>query len=103
MTDVKGIKRPQLENLDKESLIELVLALAERIQKLEDQATKTSRNSGKPPSSDGLNKPKTRSLRKKGQRLSGGQAGHEGHTLLMVTEPQFVIVHPLHQCNHCGI
>ena len=102
MIDVKGINRQQLENLDKESLIELVLTLAERIQKLEDQVAKTSRNSSKPPSSDGLKKAKTRSLRQKGQRPSGGQVGHEGQTLQMVAEPQFVIPHPLPRCRDCG-
>ena len=99
---VKEMNRQQLEALDKESLIEIVLALAQRIQKLEDQLAKTSRNSGKPPSSDGLKKPKTRSLRKKGAHKSGGQPGHEGHTLSMVAEPTYVIPHRLHQCSDCG-
>lgn len=102
MTEVKGTNRQQLERLDKESLIETVLVLAERIQKLEDQIAKTSRNSGKPPSSDGLKKPKTSSLRQKGQRATGGQVGHEGHTLKMVEKPQSVIHHPLYQCRACG-
>ncbi len=103
MISVKKINRQQLEVLDKESLINTVLTLAERIQKLEDQLAKTSRNSGKPPSSDGLKKPKTRSLRKKSQRKSGGQPGHKGHTLQMVAEPTYVIPHQLNHCSDCGV
>jgi transposase len=103
MTPLKEMNHQQLEMLDKESLINIVLALADRIQKLEDQLAKTSRNSGKPPSSDGLKKPKTRSLRKKGERKSGGQQGHEGHTLQMVAEPTHIIPHKLRQCSDCGI
>lgn len=102
MTPMKEINRQQLESLDKESLINIVLALAERIQKLEDQLAKTSRNSGKPPSSDGLKKRRTRSLRKKGERKSGGQKGHEGHTLQMVAEPTYVVAHQLDLCHECG-
>jgi len=37
--------------------------ITSRIQALEDRFVKNSRNSGKPPSSDGLTKPKPKSLR----------------------------------------
>jgi len=42
---------------------------------------KNSRNSHKPPSLDGLNKPKPKSLRKKTERKTGGQKGHKGHNV----------------------
>jgi len=77
-------------------------ALAERIQKLEDQLAKNSRNSGKPPSSDGYDQPAPKSLRKRRRRKSGGQVGHLGETLKAVAKPDHVKVHRVQACAHCG-
>jgi transposase len=83
-------------------LRELVIQQAARIQELEDQLAKNSGNSGKPPSSDGLKKkPAPKSLREKGKRQSGGQPGHEGHTLAMVSEPAYVEEHRPTNCPYC--
>ncbi len=81
-----------------------VLAMVERIQKLEDQLAKYSRNSGKPPSSDGYDQPvpRPKSLRKRSRRKSGGQPGHPGETLKAVEQPDFIKVHRVHECQHCG-
>lgn len=99
--------REQLRQLNKEQLIDIILELREviqrqevRIQALEDQVAKNSRNSGKPPSSDGLKK-KARSLREKGKRKTGGQKGHKGKTLEMVSEPDHVVHHALKRCSNC--
>lgn len=83
-------------------LKEYVDKLQERIKALEDQIAKNSRNSSKPPSSDGLNKPAPRSLRPRGERKVGGQKGHRGHTLQMVEKPDYTIVHTVDQCQKCG-
>lgn len=80
---------------------ETFLALAERIEKLEDQLAKNSRNSGKPPSSDGYEKPAPKSRRKRSQKKNGGQVGHEGHTLEAVAQPDRIEVHAVGQCSHC--
>lgn len=89
----------------KEAVLKLVqdtfVVLAERIQKLEDQLAKNSRNSGKPPSSDGLDKPAPRSLRKRGRRRSGGQKGHAGHKLERVKKPDYIEIHTVEKCGHC--
>jgi transposase len=76
-------------------------ALEARIEKLEHGLNKNSSNSSKPPSSDGLKKPKPKSRREKGKRRTGGQPGHSGDTLKMVVCPDEVIAHPLLACPNC--
>jgi len=78
--------------------------LTKRVEKLEDQLTKDSSNSSKPPSSDGPgSKPKkTRSLRGKSGKKSGGQHGHKGHTLEARQDPDTIIEHRLKGCPITG-
>jgi transposase len=73
-----------------------------RARQLEEQIAKDSHNSHKPPSSDGLAKPKPKSLRPKSERPTGGQPGHPGHTLRMVEKPDRIVRHRVERCAGCG-
>ncbi len=79
----------------------LIRALEARIQALEDQIGKNSRNSSKPPSSDGLKKPKPKSRRERSGKPSGGQKGHVGYRLEPVAKPQHTEVHAVLECRQC--
>lgn len=91
---------PDLSGLSHEEKDALILRLLARLDALESKARKDSRNSSKPPSSDGLAR-KTVSLRESSGKPPGGQAGHKGMTLKRV-QPTQTIDHPLPgQCDRC--
>jgi transposase len=74
----------------------------EVLQELQARLAKTSRNSSKPPASDGYSKMKrTASLRQPGQKPTGGQPGHDGHTLMAAAYPAQTLTHVVSRCPHC--
>jgi transposase len=79
-------------------------ALAARVADLERQLGLNSRNSGKPPSSDGLAKKPARvgSLREKSGKKTGGQQGHPGKTLRRTETPDATVDHFPPICGGCG-
>lgn len=84
------------------ALFAQVAALTSKVAELEGRLAQNSRNSSKPPSSDGLNKPKPKSLRQAGQKPTGGQKGHAGHTLKKVAQPDHIEHHaPPSHCTAC--
>lgn len=91
-----------------EAVIELVAGLVEqlakqetRLKELEGIVKKNSSNSSKPPSGDGFGK-KTKSLRTKSERKTGGQPEHPGSTLEWSSEVDIVVEHQVERCSGCG-
>jgi transposase len=109
--DLKQLSHEQKDDLIRQlwpligqvkQLTQHVEQLTRRIQELEGRLALSSRNSSKPPSSDGYAKPSPKSLRQKGQAKSGGQVGHKGTTLKAVAQPDVIQIHeaPTH-CAAC--
>jgi transposase len=97
-----GVIRHQREMIEQQKA--KIQEQAATIQVLRDQLAKDSRNSSKPPSSDGYKKPpvpRTRSLRRSGEKKTGGQPGHTGRRLEPVEQPDYFTVHPVTECIHC--
>ncbi len=89
---VVSLVRQLLTRLDK---------LESRLETLEGRSKKTSRNSHKPPSGDGLGK-RTKSLRTKSDKSSGGQPGHPGSTLEWSETVDWIDIHDVQTCRGCG-
>ncbi|MBV8401501.1 MAG: IS66 family transposase [Acetobacteraceae bacterium] len=83
-----------------------IAALKAQFAELERRLALNSTNSGKPPSSDGLQKPprqqRTHSMREVSGRGSGGQKGHKGWTLEQVAVPDRIVDHFPSSCTACG-
>ena len=90
-----------LGRADLAGLVDYTLELQAENARLRDAASQNSGNSSRPPSTDGPEKPKPKSLRKKSGRPSGGQLGHPGRTLQPSHKPKHIQIHPLLECG-CG-
>jgi transposase len=101
---------PDLDRLSVTEKDDLIRALFARVQELtakvaelEGRLALNSRNSSKPPSTEGYAKPKPKSLRTPGQNPTGGQKGHEGYTLKKAERPDHIVIHaPPTLCDECG-
>lgn len=87
-----------------QALIAQQAVLVERIAQLEGRLAKNSKNSSKPPSSDGLSKPAPKSLRQPGQHPNGGQKGHSGTTLRQSAQVDETIAYQADtRCSACHL
>ena len=87
-------------NTENKLLMGQVDGLTKRLSKYE--TPKNSQNSSRPPSSDFPKLQKTQSLREPSLKKPGGQLGHEGSTLRMVTTPNIIEQHTPFYCICCG-
>ena len=75
------------------------------VAELRARLDENSRNSSKPPSSDGYAKEpvkRDRSLRRRSGRKPGGQPGHQGHHLERREDPNRSVLHSVARCECCG-
>ncbi len=81
-----------------------IAELKERLAKYEKPEL-NSTNSSTPPTGESIKAKairRTKSLRKKSGKKSGGQLGHQGHTLLTNENPDEIVEHSPCFCQHCG-
>jgi transposase len=83
-------------------LREHLAVLKSQVEDLAAQVKKNSRNSSKPPSSDGLAKPSPKSLRGKSGRKPGRPKGQPGATMQLSEHPDKIVKHRAARCGGCG-
>ena len=86
-----------------ESLNQNIETLTEKIADLEEKLNKNSRNSSKPPSSDGYSKPNPKSLRPKSEKKAGGQKGHKFSNLSVPKKIDRTVSHYPARCEKCPL
>ena len=87
-----------------DSMNQTIIELNQTIRELKEQLNKNSKNSSKPPSSDGLKKPavkKDRSLRESSGKKQGAQEGHNGTHLSVTISPNHFQNHMHSDCEGC--
>jgi transposase len=83
-------------------LREQLAVLQSQVADLAAQVKSNSRNSSKPPSSDGLAKPAPKSLRGKSGRKPGRPKGQPGTTMQLSDHPDKIVKHRPKRCGGCG-
>ena len=92
--------KEELLSLEKETLVEIIMSLLERVSILEAQIAQNSKNSSKPPSSDWKSVKMPRPQRGASQ---GGQPGHKGNFLKIEREADETVELKPEVCKKCGI
>jgi len=104
LRELLGERDERIEVLAAENaaLREQLAALGSQVEALAAQVKSDSRNSSKPPSSDGLAKPAPKSLRGKSGRKPGRPKGQPGTTMQLSDRPDKVVRSRPAACGGCG-
>jgi transposase len=104
LRELLGERDERIESLAAENaaLREQLAALGSQVEALAAQVKSNSRNSSKPPSSDGPAKPAPKSLRGKSVRGPGRPKGQPGATMQLSDHPDKVVRHRPKACSCCG-
>ena len=90
-------------NQNIQSQTETIETLTEKIADVEEKLNKNSRNSSKPPSSDGYSKPNPKSLRQKSGKKADGQKGHKSSNLSVPKKVDRTVSHYPARCEKCPL
>lgn len=111
-TEISRLNR--LDSLHQKEMHEAKLEIAARDKEISDLKERLSKyekpelnstNSSTPPTGESIKAKairRTKSLRKKSGKKSGGQPGHKGYTLMTNDEPDEIVEHSPCFCQHCG-
>ena len=94
------MKQNQMHLEQIEKLNQTIAELNATIKELREQLNKNSGNSSKPPSSDGFKKV-NKSLREKSGKKRGGQKGHQGTHLAVLSKPDEIKRYMHADCTSC--
>ena len=100
------VEEQAIRIVEQSALIEeqakLIETMRSEMTELLARLTMNSRNSSKPPSSDGYSKPAPKSRRVSSGKAPGKQPGDPGHHLAQRTNPDAIVTHTPTSCAHCG-
>lgn len=85
-----------------QAMSQQIAQLQDTVNQLRQQVGQNSRNSSKPPSSDGYQKPAPKSRRHRTGKKPGRERGHPGTTLFQREVPDDEVRYPVNHCDHCG-